>query len=241
MSDARAHILRRIRASLERNGAALTAQAAQFPSPHPRGPFVASELGLIEQFDAELSALHAHVHICDNPGAALELVCELVEQAQAQQVLGWGLEQLPLPELLPTLAAMGVSAADPQVLGADRPARYADLEPVVVGMTGVDVAVAESGTLLLVSGPQRGRLPSLLPPLHIALLPAERLVRTLPDAFARLQAEFGAELFRDRSNLTLITGPSRTADIELSLTLGVHGPRDLHAIIVHSTDLEGVA
>ena len=241
MSDARTRILGRIRSSLQQNGTMLAAQAAQFPSPHPRGPFVASDLGLVEQFDAELSALHAHVHVCDGPGAALELICELVEQVQARQVLGWGLEQLPLPDLLPVLAAMGVAAVDPQVLGADRPERYAGLEPVMVGITGVDVAVAESGTLLLVSGPQRGRLPSLLPPLHIALLPAERLVRTLPDAFARLQAEFGAELFRDRSNLTLITGPSRTADIELSLTLGVHGPRDLHAIIIHSTDPEGVA
>lgn len=235
MSDARTRILGRIRASLRTNGAALTAQAEQFPSPHPRGPFVSSELGLVEQFDAELRALHAHVHLCDGPGAALERVCELVEQVQAQHVLGWGLEQLPLPDLLPTLAAMGVTAANPQVLGADRPARYAGLEPVSVGITGVDVAVAESGTLVLVSGRERGRLSSLLPPLHIALLPAERLVRTLPDAFARLQAEFGAELFRDRSNLTLITGPSRTADIELSLTLGVHGPRDLHAIVIQSS------
>lgn len=233
MSDARARILSRIRDSLQRTGPALAAQAAEFPAPHPRGPFVPTELSLIDQFDAELSALHAHVHRCDGPGAALELVCELVEQAQARQVLGWGLEQLPLPDLLPTLAAMGIAAVEPQVLGGDRAGRYAELEPVAVGITGVDVAVAESGTLGLVSGVGRGRLPSLLPALHIALLPADRLVRTLPDALARLQAEFGPALFADRSNLTFITGPSRTADIELSLTLGVHGPRDLHAIIIH--------
>jgi L-lactate dehydrogenase complex protein LldG len=225
-------MLSRIRASLEVTGAQMAAQAAEYPPPHPRGPFVASELGLIEQFDAELSALHAHVHVCDGAGAALELVCELVERAQARQVLSWGLDQLPLPDLLPTLAAMGVASVDRQVLGADRSAQYAALEPITVGITAVDAAISESGTMLLVSGPERGRLASLLPPLHIALLPAERLSRTLPDAFARLREELGPELFRDRSNLTLITGPSRTADIELSLTLGVHGPRELHAIII---------
>jgi L-lactate dehydrogenase complex protein LldG len=68
--------------------------------------------------------------------------------------------------------------------------------------------------------------------MHIALLPATRIVRTLPDAFALLQTQFGAGLFGERSNITLITGPSRTADIELSLTLGVHGPREVHAVVI---------
>lgn len=230
MSNSRARMLDRIRASLQITGAQLAAQAERFPPPHPRGPFVASELDLIAQFEAELTALHGQVHLCAGPEAARELVCALIERAQARQVLSWGL--LPLPDLLPTLAQRGVTLAEPQVLGTERRARYEALEPVAVGITGADAAVAESGTLLLVHGPQRGRLPSLLPPMHIALVPAERLVRTLPDAFAQLTAEFGAGLFRDRSNLTLITGPSRTADIELSLTLGVHGPRELHVIII---------
>jgi L-lactate dehydrogenase complex protein LldG len=89
-----------------------------------------------------------------------------------------------------------------------------------------------SGTMLVVSGAGRGRVASFLPSMPMALLPVERIKRMLPDAFALLQSDFGAGLFRDRSNVTLITGPSPTADIELSLTLGVHGPRAIHAIVI---------
>ena len=232
MTDARTRILERIRSSLQTNRSMLEAQAAQFPPPHPHGPFVATDLDLIEQFRTELSGLHAHVHVCDGVGMALEVVCDLLDQAGVREVLTWAPEHLPLPDLLPTLAAAGITSVDGQVLGAAREAQYAALDPIAACISGVDAAIAESGTMLLVSGAGRGRLASLLPPLHLALLPADNIVRTLPDALDLLRGQFGASLFQDRSNLTMITGPSRTADIELSLTLGVHGPRDVHAIVI---------
>jgi len=232
MPDSRSSILASIRDSLTRTRQQLEQQAAEYAPPHPRGPFVASDLEPVEQFRSELEALRAYVHVCDSPADAVEQVLALLEQAGARSALAWAPDQLPLPGLAEALTAGGVELAAGQVLGADRAALYAELEPAAVGISGVDVAIAESATMLLVSGPGRGRLASLLPPMHIALLPEQRIVRTLPQALDRLSSEFGAGLFRDRSNLTCITGPSRTADIELSLTLGVHGPREIHAVVI---------
>ena len=232
MQRSRETILARIRSGLAVNGAMLAEQAAAFPGPHPHGPFVTTDLEPVEQFRTELSALHATVHLCDGAADALETVAELLRGAAATEVLAWDAAELPLPELLPRLDELGIRAVDAQVLGRDRVAQYAALDPALACISGVDAAIAESGTMLVVSGPGRGRLASLLAPMHIALLPADRIVRTLPDAFDLLQGRFGAGLFRDRSNLALITGPSRTADIELSLTLGVHGPRDIHAVVI---------
>jgi L-lactate dehydrogenase complex protein LldG len=233
MTDARARMLAQIRGSLAVNRDHLLAQAAAFPAPHPRGPFVESNLAPIEQFTAGLSALHASVHVCDGRQAALGKVHELLESVDARQVLTWATNELPLPEVSGMLESLGVQQVDRQVLdAADREAQLGALDPVPVCISGVDAAIAESGSMIMVSGPGRGRLASLLPPMHIALLPAERIVRTLPEAFDALRERFGDSLFGDRSNVTIITGPSRTADIELSLTLGVHGPSDVHAVVI---------
>ncbi len=64
-------------------------------------------------------------------------------------------------------------------------------------------------------------------------------MRSLPDAFALLATRFGADVVQRHSNITLITGPSRTADIEQSLTLGVHWPKEIHVVVVGAPPTEG--
>ena len=93
------------------------------------------------------------------------------------------------------------------------------------GLTSADAAIAETGSLLLDARAERHRLLSLVPPVHIALVPASRLVGSLGDAF-------GAGGDGPGPAWTLITGPSRTADIELTLVVGVHGPRALHVVVL---------
>lgn len=97
----------------------------------------------------------------------------------------------------------------------------------VAGITGVDWAVAETGTLLLGSGPGRGRLVSLLPPVHIALIRPSQLLPSLAEAFRR-----AGQALDLPSSLVLITGPSRSADIENDLSIGVHGPAAVHAVLL---------
>ncbi|HEX6291945.1 MAG TPA: lactate utilization protein [Herpetosiphonaceae bacterium] len=233
MNDSRSRILAHIRSGLQVNQPMLQAQADEYPAPHPHGPFVATDLDVLDQFQAELTALHGHVYVCDGPGDALEQLGSLLESIGARQVLAWNLEDLPIPGVDALLDGLGIARVAPQVLGDDdRESRLGGLETIPIGITGADAAIAESGSLLLLSDDGRGRLASLLPPMHIALLPAERIMRTLPDAFALLREQLGDGMFRNRSNLAIISGPSRTADIELSLTLGVHGPKEVHVIVI---------
>lgn len=118
----------------------------------------------------------------------------------------------------------------------DLPWRQADIAlecrpPVdadLVGVTGCFCAVAETGTLMLLSGPDSFASASLLPETHIAILPVARIVAGMEDAFELARNERG-ELPRATN---FISGPSRTADIEQTIVLGAHGPYRVHVIIV---------
>src|SRR5690606_37598699 len=98
-----------------------------------------------------------------------------------------------------------------------------------MGLTSVELAIAETGTLLMWSRPGQERVASLVPPVHVALVDQAQLVPDLFDAFAVLEQR-GLENLP--SNLALITGPSKTGDIELQLTTGVHGPKHWHVIVI---------
>lgn len=102
---------------------------------------------------------------------------------------------------------------------------------VDAGITGVTCAVAETGTLVCQSGPDRARGGSLIPPLHIALLSAAMILPDLCDCLALISA--GSQL---PANVNLITGPSKTADIEGILVTGVHGPREVHVILLQNAE-----
>lgn len=104
------------------------------------------------------------------------------------------------------------------------PAR--DLFKFDVGITRAQAGIAETGTLVLDSSVERNRLVSLVPPVHIAILNASQIYATLDETLAALQSS--GEL---SPAITFITGPSRTADIELTLTVGVHGPQELYVIV----------
>ena len=96
-----------------------------------------------------------------------------------------------------------------------------------VGITSADYALADTGTLAMISSASEARLVSLLPMLHVAVVPVERILTGLDELFTRVP------LPADRSSsLVLITGPSRTADIEQILVRGVHGPGQITVIIV---------
>ncbi len=97
------------------------------------------------------------------------------------------------------------------------------------GITTADFALVDTGTLVLLASPDQHRLDSLAPAVHIALLRAEHLVANLEELFARLVK---ADAFDASSAITFIRGPSRTADIELTLSVGVHGPKRVYIIVL---------
>jgi len=233
MSTSRERILTRLRASLERNRAEMQAEAAR--ASHTPPPFVhPRQDDLAAQFAAELVRLEGHPHRCADDAAALAAVRGVLQTHQATSVIAWDFEQIGLPGLDALLAEAGVTLLDSRVVytGAERPARLQALEAAPICISGADAGIAESGTLMLFSGAGRPRLASLLAPVHIAVLRTSQLVRGLGEGLAAIQARYGPDIFRERSNLTLISGPSRTADIELTLTLGVHGPREIHVVLI---------
>jgi L-lactate dehydrogenase complex protein LldG len=103
----------------------------------------------------------------------------------------------------------------------------ADFAGVALAYAGI----AESGTLFMVSGPHGPTTLNFLPDVHVVVLRAEDVIGTYEEAFARLRSERNVPDFMPRA-VNWITGPSRTADIEQTLLLGVHGPRRLHVILV---------
>ncbi len=102
-----------------------------------------------------------------------------------------------------------------------------------IGISGANVAIADSGTLVIVENEGNGRLVTTLPPVHIAILGVEKIVPSLEDATAILQAlprsGTGQKI---TSYVSYITGPSRTADIELTMATGVHGPNEVHVVLL---------
>ena len=97
------------------------------------------------------------------------------------------------------------------------------------GITTADFGLADTGTLVLLASPDQHRLDSLAPAVHIALLGAERLVANLEELFERL---VNMSAFDASSAITFIRGPSRTADIELTLSVGVHGPKRVYVVVL---------
>jgi L-lactate utilization protein LutC len=95
------------------------------------------------------------------------------------------------------------------------------------GITSADYALADTGTLVMLSSPQEARMISLLPPAHLAIIPADCILGSLDELFTILPNP--AEL---SSSMVLITGPSRTADIEQILVRGVHGPGEITVVVV---------
>ena len=183
---------------------------------------------LAETFAGQAEAAGMHVHRVSDLAEARAAVAELIRQAGAKAVLTWPtapIDELGLDEVLSD-DGIAVERWDASLPAEERKANAFAMD---CGVTGVDYAVAETGSLVVCSSPERGRSVSLLGNVHIALVHEEQIVPDLYDLFPRLRADYLGAL---PSNVTLITGPSKTADIELQLVVGVHGPGAVHVVLV---------
>ncbi len=205
MSAAREDILRRIRAASP--GPPVPVSAGPIPA-RGRGEAAALRQHFFGGLDAA-GVSHATVTAWPEVGAEIE-------------------------RFLAAAGAAGglVASSDPMLdaCGLDRLdglRRGAPLAEDAVSITGTVAGIAETGTLMVRSGPDIANALHFLTDTHIALVDAARIVGAYEDAFALLRAG-GAPLPR---NVTLITGPSRSSDIERILQIGVHGPRTLHVVV----------
>ncbi len=213
--------LSRVRTSV----AAATVPAASSDPPTPR----ADSGDLAAQFRTALEAVDGIVHEVDAAEDVPGLVQSIAAAAGAQRFLSWGADRLPVRGVIEGLTAFGLHRMSPLVPqdGADRLDHQRAYFDVDLGVTGAYAGFAESGSIVLTAGPGRPRMASLIPPLHVALLMRRDLHPSL-STWAATEPNAPGET----SNLIFITGPSRTGDIEMHLNLGVHGPKEIHVVVI---------
>ncbi len=226
MTSPRERILASIRDGLLR--AHLPAADNGLPARDSRGPAAPSAREMADQFSAAVTALAGHVHRASSTEGVADLIAGIAHDQQASTCISWDDEHLGCAGLLAALASRGLTRITYAVSG-DPERRLAEsgaLAGVGLGVTGAHAALADTGGIVLVSGPGRGRLVSALPPVHVAVVEERRL---RPSLAALLREEPG--LLDAGSNVVIVAGPSRTADIEMTLTHGVHGPKHVHVIL----------
>lgn len=157
------------------------------------------------------------VHESASIADAIEIILGVV--GEDVTISCWEEAQIPLRGLVVALEQAGITC-----VGQDPSVR--------VGLTGVDAALAATGSLVLSSGDGRYRSTSLLPPVHIAVANKSQIVPDLEYWWEQQKVE-GLESMRQVSNIVVITGPSRTADIAMQLVMGMHGPRELHIVLIN--------
>jgi len=213
--SARENILARIRAAnaVAKSTVALGGAPELRISEHPRGPHPDLSWDalrkFIEQSRASASSVDQIDRIEDLPTAVSKY---LTGNALEKHLVGWDDYQ----SLDWASAGLEMEA---------RPARGSDK----VGVTGSFCAIAETGTLVTLSGEFSPATTSLLPETHIAVLRTSRIVKTMEDAWSLVRQEVG-DLPRQ---VNFISGPSRTADIEMTLVYGAHGPFRVHVILLN--------
>jgi L-lactate dehydrogenase complex protein LldG len=218
MASARDRLLQTVRRAVAEGN-----RAGQVPPYPERGDVGYQGAGaeLLNRFCQELTATGGRVHVVVDRDGATAKVVELVQACAARRVLlgrGALLESLELTE---RLRAAGVEL----LTDLNRETFFqAD-----VGITGVDHLIAETGSIVLFTRPDQPRSSSLLQPFHIAVAARAQL---LPDLFDLFNLQKEREGQGIPACVSIITGPSKTGDIELKLVTGVHGPGEVHVVLI---------
>lgn len=217
-SAARRNIFARIRAAQGRSAepdALEREQAADYLARHPAGPrppMPDDAAGLLARFTEEAERMSTTVEAVDT---LAEVPAAAARYLQARSLAARAIAWRTLADIDWVSAGLEVDLRKP-------------VEGDLVGITGCFCASAETGSLVLLSGPDTYASAALLPETHLVVVPASRIVAGHENAFALIRAERG-ELPRA---VNIVSGPSRTGDIEQTIILGAHGPYRVHAIIV---------
>jgi len=207
----RDYVLHKVRTALGRS-------VNQEPGSCPPARIVVSAASIeakVSVFRERLEALAGRTHLASSPDDALEYVRRVVNGREA------------VASNAPLLQECGITSLPWVRSGLTDRAELRELcSTAAVGITSADYCLADTGTLVMLASHENPRLISLLPPVHIAVVSRDRILSGLDELSSMLPLP--AE---QTSSMVLITGPSRTADIEQILVRGVHGPGEIHVII----------
>jgi len=219
--------------------------AAQFQT-----RLAAQRPALIAQVQQELDAaggVVVHVH---SAPAAVAYITHLAQQKDAHLVVRWQSDLLEAIEVDDALHQQGITvhttALPPGTVAGEATSTAAMttrrqelrewLARADLGLSGVDYVIAETGTLVLMARAGQMRGVSLLPPVHVAVVRTSQVIATLADYLLLAQAAGADPSQYLTSCVSFVTGPSRTGDIELKLTVGVHGPGELHLLVLDDSN-----
>jgi len=227
----RESILRRIRRGLYGNSERTNAGASTPDSDAISGKaaemrkksYMNNHDRLLEQLLKELYNVNTEVYRAANKNEIRKCIKEIVRRSGIESFAAWESSHPNLAGLIDLLEGEGLT----QITSTEKN----ELAQAGIGITGADYAIADTGTLVLLADGSKPRSVSLLPPVHLAIVKESDIVCNIDELFIILKQKLdsGEPV---PSCMTFITGPSRTADIELNLTLGVHGPKELHVIIL---------
>ena len=234
--SSRETFLARVRQALK------TGQQRHHPASAPGGngeiaSLVAEGEDLAARLQRELEGVGGSVARVKHVAEAAQYITRLAEAKGAEVVVRWQSDLLDTLEIDDALHAGGadVHTAAP-TSKEDAAGRRQDVRDLLaradLGLSGVDAVIAETGTLMLTAQPGQMRGVSLLPPVHVAVARTDQVVATFADALRTVQRA-GQDVQQNLTScISFVTGPSRTGDIELKLTVGVHGPGELHLVLL---------
>ncbi|MEQ1642317.1 MAG: lactate utilization protein [Pyrinomonadaceae bacterium] len=175
---------------------------------------VVSPSTVLDNFRVSAEMLAVHFSLAENNEAATKIVEETIERLGAKRVA------ISSSDIVATITE---SIASTQFIEKASAEVLFDCD---LGITSAQWAIAETGTLVLESEKENSRLTSLVPTVHLCIVKASRIRQTLGEILSLTRPELSR-------TMTFITGASRTSDIELTLAIGVHGPKELHVVVIN--------
>lgn len=221
LGEPQEQFIARVRAAIAKSDGkayAVAEDADVLPDEHEIARVVGNDGDVVQRFLLSVEQAKMVPHRVPDASALVQRILEIVRAENATSATVPAEDWPGREQARAALAEAGVRLVDPD----ERDAGFvAD-----IGITGVELAIAETGSMVLSSGGPRRRLLSLAVPVHIGVVGAQQIVPDLLDWAARTPVE------NMPASTVLVSGPSKTADIELTLVMGVHGPRVEHVIVV---------
>jgi L-lactate dehydrogenase complex protein LldG len=196
-----------------------------------RGPAENARSELVKRFESEFARIGGKLYRAADATELRQSLNEIAIRLGAKRVIAWARSDLQDSGVFDSLKDAGIEV---RAAGkaAERDDLVRDAALADIGITAVDYALADTGTLVVFAAPDQPRCVSLLPTVHVAILPVEKMLPGLDELISVLASGRGPAGHGLSSAVTFITGPSRTADIELTLVVGVHGPQQLYVILL---------
>jgi len=201
----------------------------------------AQRMHLLDALIQRAAPLNLPVIAVTGAAAAAAAICRLVrekapEWGDRKSVAAWQhplIEELNLPDALAAdQVPIHLPETSPQAVDRTRANMRARVVESFIGITAADYCLADTATLVIKAGPGRPRSISLVPSIHVAVISLDQIIADLSELYALLKQSAHGRPDGLTNCMTFITGPSKTADIELNMVHGAHGPRELHLVVL---------